>query len=168
MTKASTSWISIAISSQQFNKHINYYSNYELDNTTTTWIKDVLLWWQIYIYHIYLCTTNIISGMYLVYKDIALMPLVVKKVITPTRKKATSPSFSHPGRQRQMSSQLILLLWVHRVHPILLQLPPLLSRWLLAPHLKFPPLLWHQLIAQWPSLKHPSLLLLLLLHLLLT
>ena len=121
-----------------------------------------------FIISIRLCTTNIISGMYPVYKEVALTPLAVKKAITPTRKKATSPSFSHPGRRRQTTSQLILLLWVHRARPILLQLLPLLSRWLLAPHLKFPPLLWHQLIARRPSLKHPSLLLLSLLHLLLT
>ena len=35
-----------------FNVPIDYDSNYELDDATTTWIKDTLHWWQMYVYHI--------------------------------------------------------------------------------------------------------------------
>ena len=60
-----------------FNVPVDYDSNYELDDTTTTWTKDTLHWWQMYVYHIYLCTTNvIISGMYLDYKEVALVSVV--------------------------------------------------------------------------------------------
>ena len=75
-----------------FNEHVDYDSDYELDDATTTWLKETLRWWQMYVYHIYVCTTNAISGMYPDYKEVALMS-AVKKEMTPMRKKVTLPSF---------------------------------------------------------------------------
>ena len=79
--------------------------------------------------------------MYLAYKEVA-PTLVVKTVMILMRKKVTSPSSYHCTRWRQMTSQLIWLLWIHWVCQ-----PPLLLH-----------LLSLQLLLWWSPLKCQSLL----------
>jgi hypothetical protein len=74
-----------------FNERIDWDSNYELNRKTEMWIKDTLRWWQEYVHdvHYAVCPTNVISAVFLGYKEAWLPSAPVAKIATG--KKATSP-----------------------------------------------------------------------------
>ena len=77
-----------------FNECLDYDGDYELDKITEEWIATTLRWWQLYVYGIHICATNVLSGTYPDYREVAQASTTMTVKMT----KATFPNLKHPGR----------------------------------------------------------------------